>query len=79
MPLFDDPINSSQAVVEEGESKGSIVFPPADTSWLSPRRVNYIKDFIEMLFYALAFPWLMFHFFRNPFQTIRIVGEARAG
>lgn len=78
MPLFDS-INASQGVASVDETKGEIVFPPPDSSWMSPRRVNYIKDFIEMLFYALAFPWLMFHFFRNPFQTIRIVGEARAG
>ena len=75
MPLFDDHITT----VDNMTAKRGVVFPPADTSWISHKRVKYVKDFIEMLFYLLALPWLALHFFTNPLTTLKVVGQAQAG
>lgn len=73
----------AQTHIDEGEKigkvKGSVIFPPGDNSWFSPRRVTYMKDFFQMLFFALAMPWLLFRFFDNPLGTLKVVGQAQVG
>lgn len=76
-----EPTEHIKTFQGEGRSEGKprVLFPPGDSSWFSAERVEYLKNFFSMVFFALAFPYLMLRFFSSPLGTIRVVGQAQVG
>jgi len=62
----------------QAQGRAAVVFPP-QSGWFTERRVTYLRDLFQMLFFGIAFPYLFFRFFSDPIGTIRVVGRAQVG